>query len=108
VVEPAPASFGVDHPARRSIGPADVTGYHHELVERCSGSGVAIDAVVLEDPVSMSDGLVRWLGHIGPALVVVGTHRRLGIARIVHGDRAATIARSAPGPVLAVELGWRR
>jgi nucleotide-binding universal stress UspA family protein len=108
VVEPAPPMIGGDHPAERSIGPVDVAACHRALLDRASGSGVAVEAVVVDDPISVHDGLERWLPTIGPALVVAGTHRRHGVARLVHGDHAAQIARTSPGPVLVVELGYRR
>jgi nucleotide-binding universal stress UspA family protein len=107
VVEPAPEGFDSDHPAERSIGPVDVDACHRSLVERASSSGVDVEAVVINNPVSVRDGIERWLSSLGPALVVAGTHRRHGLARLVRGDHAAQIARTSPGPVLAVELGLR-
>jgi nucleotide-binding universal stress UspA family protein len=107
VVEPAPPTFDADHPAERSIGPVDVAACHRSLVERATAAGVAVDTAVIEDPVSVRDGMERWLESLGPALVVAGTHRRHGFARLLRGDHAAQIARTSPGPVLAVELGLR-
>jgi nucleotide-binding universal stress UspA family protein len=108
VVEPAPPTFDADHPAERSIGPVDVAACHRTLVQRCASTGVTVDTVVVDDPISVIHGLEAWLPTVGPALVVAGTHRRHGLARLVRGDHAAQIARMSPGPVLAVELGLRR
>jgi nucleotide-binding universal stress UspA family protein len=108
VVEPAPPTFDADHPAERSIGPVDVTGYHRALLERCAGSGVAVETAVVDDPISVVDGLAAWLPSVGPALVVTGARRRRGLARFVHGERAVQLARVVSGPVLVVELGLRR
>jgi nucleotide-binding universal stress UspA family protein len=108
VVEPAPPTFDADHPAERSIGPVDVAAVHRTLVQRCASTGVVVDTVVVDDPISVIHGLEAWLPSVGPALIVAGTHRRHGLARLVRGDHAAQIARMAPGPVLAVELGLRR
>jgi nucleotide-binding universal stress UspA family protein len=50
------------------------------------------------------EAIVRRAGQLGAELIVVGTRGRSGLARIMMGSVAETVARTASCPVLAVRL----
>jgi nucleotide-binding universal stress UspA family protein len=51
------------------------------------------------------EAIVRRAGQIGAELIVVGTRGRSGLARIMAGSVAETVARTANCPVLSLRLG---
>jgi nucleotide-binding universal stress UspA family protein len=65
--------------------------------------GQAIDAHLVE---SLGDGvaqtILRQARKIKPDLIVLGTHGRRGLARVVVGSDAETVLREATVPVLLV------
>ena len=48
--------------------------------------------------------IVRIAGDEGAEMIVLGTHGRRGLARVLMGSDAEQIARTAPVPVLLVRL----
>lgn len=101
VAEPAPPSYREGSAPRRARGPADPEAYLAGLAERASGSDVTIDTQAVYDPVSVRDGLVPLLEGTA-ALVVLGTHHRHGVGRIVLGSHASRIVHDAAIPALVV------
>lgn len=69
--------------------------------ELASGSpGTAVDTVVVRAP-DAADALVDLAGGLAsPALVVMSTHGRTGLARLAAGSVCAKVARSSPAPVV--------
>lgn len=61
-------------------------------------------AVVLRDR-DAARALVEWAGTDGDTVVVVGTHGRTGLDRLVLGSVASGVARHASAPVLVVPRG---
>jgi nucleotide-binding universal stress UspA family protein len=65
--------------------------------------GQEIDAHLVE---SLGDGvaqtILRQVRKIKPDLIVLGTHGRRGLARVVVGSDAETVLREATVPVLLV------
>jgi nucleotide-binding universal stress UspA family protein len=50
----------------------------------------------------VADEIVRTASELHADLIVMGTHRRRGLPRMVMGSVADKVLRTAPGPVLAV------
>lgn len=65
-----------------------------------SSSDVAIESVVREGPPSAT--LRAIADEIGADVIVVGTHGRRGLSRMVLGSVAEDVIRGATRPVLAV------
>jgi len=72
--------------------------------ERIRGEGLAIDDRIVERSAPASQAIVRHarLGKFD--LIVMGTHGRKGVARLVLGSTAEHVLRDAPCPVLVVHL----
>ncbi|MDD2898641.1 MAG: universal stress protein [Desulfuromonadaceae bacterium] len=51
-----------------------------------------------------SDEITLTAENIGASLIVLGTHGRTGLDRILFGSTAERVVRSAPCPVLTVRL----
>jgi nucleotide-binding universal stress UspA family protein len=103
VAEPAPVGYRQGLASRRARGPAEPEDYLASLVAQAQDSGIAVGSRVVYDPVSVRDGLIPLLDRLA-ALVVLGTRRRQGMARMVLGSHAARIVHDAPVPALAVRL----
>jgi nucleotide-binding universal stress UspA family protein len=72
-----------------------------EAIEVAKGSGVPCDSRLVEAPGRrlgdiVAEEAVAW----GADLVVVGTHGRRGLGRVLLGSGAEQVIRSAPVPVL--------
>jgi nucleotide-binding universal stress UspA family protein len=48
--------------------------------------------------------IIKYAGEEGISLIVLGTHGRRGIDRVLFGSTAEQIVRNAPCPVLSVRL----
>jgi nucleotide-binding universal stress UspA family protein len=66
-----------------------------------------LDGEVVRSPLGARDAVAARLPALQPAIVVVGSHRRHGLARLVAGDHGADFVHDAPAPALAVPLGLR-
>jgi nucleotide-binding universal stress UspA family protein len=53
---------------------------------------------------TIADGIVTWSIAHGVDLIVMGTHGRTGIARLVIGSYAEDVIRVAPCPVMTLHL----
>jgi nucleotide-binding universal stress UspA family protein len=73
-----------------------LTGWRADA-ERVSGRAARI-ALLSGDP---AEQIVRFARESGSDLVVVGTHGRRGLRRLVLGSVAERVLRAAPCPVLA-------
>lgn len=65
------------------------------------GSAVQVTSLTLEDAVAYR-GIVDAARSEGADLVVVGSHGRTGLSRVVLGSVAARVVAEAPVPVLVV------
>jgi nucleotide-binding universal stress UspA family protein len=71
-----------------------------ELINLARNSGLAYD--VLTTTADIQTAVPRWIEEHGIDLIVMGTHGRRGIQRLLLGSTAEAIFRSATCPVLTV------
>lgn len=70
---------------------------------RAEKAGVAVDTVLLEGMgTRLSDVVTEQAKAWGADLIVIGTHGRRGVGRVLLGSDAEQIVRTAPVPVLLV------
>ena len=70
--------------------------------------GVAATTVLAENMAGrVADVIVRQAKKAGADLIVLGTHGRRGLSRMVMGSDAELVVRYAPTPVLLVRSGGR-
>jgi nucleotide-binding universal stress UspA family protein len=74
---------------------------HARVAEMCSGTTVDLQVQVAQD-VAAPAGIVETARDIAADLVVVGSHGRTGIARLMLGSVAARVVAESPAPVLVV------
>jgi nucleotide-binding universal stress UspA family protein len=74
-----------------------------EAVESIVGERVPVETEVMEG--SPSRKIVRYAEREGYDLIVMGTHGRGGIDRLLLGSVAERVVRSAEVPVLTVRVG---
>lgn len=74
---------------------------HSEVAALCEQGGpkVALDVMVAED-VGAAGGIVQTARDQGADLIVLGSHGRTGIARLMLGSVAAKVVAESPVPVL--------
>jgi nucleotide-binding universal stress UspA family protein len=100
VAEPVPPAIAAG-PVRRLFGPdGDVDAYLEALVRPIRREGADVKTLALYDPISPAEGMRTYLRDHPAALVVVGSHARTGIARLVFGSTAASVVQGNPSPVL--------
>ncbi|MFB6354387.1 MAG: universal stress protein [Halobacteriales archaeon] len=71
--------------------------------ERAEAAGVPVETAVLEG--SPSREIVRYAEDQGCDLIVMGTHGRGGIDRLLLGSVAERVVRASEVPVLTVRVG---
>ncbi|MGZ5037569.1 MAG: universal stress protein [Usitatibacter sp.] len=72
---------------------------------RACASGVAVETLLLDNlSASVSEHVIDQAKAWNAELIVIGTHGRRGIGRIMLGSDAEAIARTSPVPVLLVRL----
>ena len=88
-------------PRLRSAGEALL----QQARQRVEQQGVPVDTVLIETMDARIARVVVAPDHAwGADLIVLGTHGRRGLARVLMGSDAEQIARTAPVPVLLVRL----
>jgi nucleotide-binding universal stress UspA family protein len=103
VAEPVPEPVRPGRPFRRMFGPdGDVHEFLDRLVAPLREAGHPVETLALYDPISPAEGLEQHLKNHPASLVVVSSHARTGLARLVFGSVAAAIVRRSPSPVLVV------
>jgi len=108
VYEPVPEP---DHQGRyhRHHGPAvDADRYVAELADRVRAEAgeraPAVEGVAVADPISPADGLATHLAAHPAQMLVLSTHGRTGLKRLVLGSEAGRIVGHSPVPALTVPL----
>lgn len=106
VVDPYPyLSIGETNPlgfqAYMAAAQQHAAQAHAKVAALCvaPGVGVKLEARMAEN-VSAASGIVQTVKDEGADLVVMGSHGRTGIARLVLGSVAAKVAAESPVPVL--------
>jgi nucleotide-binding universal stress UspA family protein len=74
-----------------------------KLAKATRGGGVRVATVLVEGPPAMA--VIRVAKRKGAHLIVVGTHGRTGVQRMLMGSVAERIVRLSPCPVLTVRPG---
>ena len=73
--------------------------------ERVAQRGVPVDTVLIENlDARVAQLVVEHALAWGADLIVLGTHGRRGLARVLMGSDAEQVARTSPVPVLLVRL----
>jgi nucleotide-binding universal stress UspA family protein len=72
---------------------------HARVAQLCSREGVALEKRVAQDTAAAA-GIVETARETEADLVVVGSHGRTGIARLMVGSVAAQVVSESPVPVL--------
>ncbi len=74
---------------------------HARILEACNSGGAAVpvDMRVVED-VAVLEGVLRTAREQQSDLIVIGSHGRTGIARVMLGSIAAKVVAQSPVPVL--------
>jgi universal stress protein A len=73
----------------------------HELLSDQDRRGLEAD-VTLEISDAPADAIVEYAHRIAADLIVMGTHGRTGLDRLITGSVAEHVVRTAPCPVLTV------
>lgn len=74
-----------------------------EAVARAQAAGVAADSVIFDSlGERLAETVARAAREWGAELIVLGTHGRRGVGRMLMGSGAEQIIRLAPVPVLVV------
>lgn len=94
----APIAVDIDSVVKSSRRGAE--GYLRGVVERLKSVGVNARAEVVEGP--EADGIVAFARDRGADLIVLTTHGRGGLERVVFGSVADAVVRHASCPVLVV------
>jgi nucleotide-binding universal stress UspA family protein len=104
VAEPVPPPLD-ERPARRAFGPdGDVEAFLEAVVGlvRQEAPDVPVATAAVYDPISPAEGVAVYLDEHPAHLLVVSSHARSGLARVVFGSVAADIVHRSPFPVLVV------
>jgi nucleotide-binding universal stress UspA family protein len=94
------ATVGGETTAERDAGLA-LLGHAAAIVR---GGGLADPSRLVEQAPSAADAIISRARSGAFDLVVVGTHARTGVSRLVLGSVAEQVLRGAPCPVLVVHL----
>jgi len=87
--------------AYMSAAQAEAAKAHADVEAKCKegGSPVTLQVRLVEN-VSTASGIVQTAAEEGADLIVLGSHGRSGIARLMLGSVATRVAAEAPMPVL--------
>jgi len=72
--------------------------------DEARASGVAIESLIVEDT-QAARGIVTAAQTSGADLIVMGSHGRTGVAKMVLGSVATKVLALSPIPVLIIKLG---
>jgi len=81
----------------------EATRQLEKLAKAARGNGIRVSTVLVEGP--PAPAVIRVAKRKGAQLIVVGTHGRTGVPRMLMGSVADRIVRLSPCPVLTVRPG---
>jgi nucleotide-binding universal stress UspA family protein len=100
-LEPTSAYMADFLPAARQAGQQVLD----QAVAHVMASAVPVDTVLLDGMgARVSDAIVEQARTWGADLIVIGTHGRRGVGRMLMGSDAEQVLRMAPVPVLLVRV----
>jgi nucleotide-binding universal stress UspA family protein len=98
-------------PSEKVVVSADLDAEAHQALEKLKGSKLAgvesIDLATVEH-VSAPLAICDYADHHGVDLIVIGTHGRTSVNRLLIGSVAEKVVRHATCPVLVVPHGKHR
>ncbi len=94
------ASLAVPVPAPDELL-QEAKNYLEGIAEKLRGEGVSVRTDAVERDV-VADAIVEYAAEHGVDLIVMTTHGRSGISRLIFGSVAESVVRHAPCPVLLV------
>ncbi|RYF17769.1 MAG: universal stress protein [Comamonadaceae bacterium] len=74
---------------------------HAKVMDLCQKAGVPFHPRLVEDAAAVT-GIVQSARQVEADLVVVGSHGRTGVSRLMLGSVAAKVVAESPVPVLVV------
>jgi universal stress protein A len=80
----------------------EITGLEGGLREAIAKAGVWAELEVVVRPLSIGEAIVARADELHAELIVMGTHGRTGVKRMVLGSVAEHVVRHAPCPVVTV------
>ena len=105
VAEPCPRPVREGAPWRRAHGPdGDADEYVRQLGERWAPVLPGVRTQVVYDPIGPAEGITDYLSTHPTGLIVVASHLRSGLDRVVFGATGADIVRASTVPALIVPL----
>jgi nucleotide-binding universal stress UspA family protein len=112
VMDPLPAMQGMEMLVTEQVL-ENMEGFGKKILKDAKSlvqrHGIGVDAVFHRQATGRtSDAIVRQARKWRADVIVMGTHGRRGVSRIVMGSDAEAVVRSAPAPVLLVRSGDRR
>ncbi len=93
--------FTLSHPAEDRQHREKVKTQLIDLTNAFTRQGVTANYVITHKPAS--EAIIETVNKIGADLIVMGTHGRQGLRRLVMGNVAAAVLRQSPVPVLTVK-----
>ena len=98
-------------PAEKVVVSADLDAEAHQALEKLKGSKLAdVESIALAtvEHVSAPLAICDYADHHGVDLIVIGTHGRTSVNRLLIGSVAEKVVRHATCPVLVVPHGKHR
>ena len=74
-----------------------------EIQQSFSREGVTVDSKIIRG-VAASEGIIQIANEIGADLIIMGSHGRTGIRKLMLGSVAQNVLTQAPIPVLIVKV----
>ena len=102
IVAETGARLHLVHVVPRLMDPAPATARLRAEALSLARSGSHVETAVLDGPAAAA--IVRYARANAVDLIVIGTHGRTGMSRVLLGSVADAVLRLAPCPVLAVPL----
>lgn len=80
----------------------------HELQEAAKGRGITIEGRVIDKLESTANVILEIANELGADLLVIGSHGRSGLSKVVFGSVAEKVAEKAVIPVLLLHPAKER
>jgi nucleotide-binding universal stress UspA family protein len=102
VAEPVPPPLD-DRPVFRRWGPdGDPMAFLDAMVRPIIEAGEKVETAVIYDPVGPADGIVTFNDERPASIVILSSHVRTGVTRLVMGSVSSNVVHASRSPVLIV------